>query len=297
MSRQAWTIEDVPDQRGRSVIVTGASSGIGRQIARWFAHLGADVVLACRSKARAVQAQNVMSGSVSTAPLDLADLDSVEAFASNYAAKYGRLDVLVNCAGVMWTPLLRTMQGFELQFGTNHLGHFALTGRLLPLLMASAAARITTVTSLAQAQGHIDFNDLNWHHRRYSRTGAYGQSKLANMMFVRELASRLSVAGSNVTATAAHPGWTATNLTRHSPAVLRWANPVLGMPVGIGALSTMRAATDSAAQSGSYWGPSNLLGVRGRPGPARIPRAAIEKSAAERLWAESERLTKVNYLW
>ncbi|WP_189227579.1 oxidoreductase [Saccharothrix coeruleofusca] len=295
-----WTADDIPSQQGRSVIVTGANTGLGFQAAAMFAAKGADVVLACRDEAKAESAvarimERLPVGSVRAARLDLADLDSVRAFADDFANRQDRLDVLVNNGGVMWPPLSRTAQGFEVQFGTNHLGHFALTGRLLPLLLRTPAARVTTVTSLAQVTGRIDFEDMHWYERRYSTGAAYAQSKLANMMFALELDRKLRAVGSHVVSTASHPGWTFTDLTRHSPAVLRRASPFIGMPPEVGALTTMRAATDPDAPGGSYWGPARLFGTKGHPAPARIPRRARDIVAAARLWAESTRLTGVRY--
>ncbi|SDG48481.1 NAD(P)-dependent dehydrogenase, short-chain alcohol dehydrogenase family [Lentzea fradiae] len=297
MSRQ-WSAADVPRQDGRTVVVTGANSGLGFAAAAMFAAKGADVVLACRSEAKAEAAVlriGHQAGSVRAAVLDLADLGSVRRFADEFREQHDRLDVLVNNAGVMWSPLTRTAQGFEVQFGTNHLGHFALTGHLLPLLLRTPGARVTTATSLAQGTGKIDFDDLNWHTRKYSTTAAYAQSKLANMMFTLELGRRLRAAGSAVVATASHPGWTATELTRHSPGVLRKVSPLIGMPPGKGVLPTMRAATDPAAPNGSCWGPAHLFETKGHPEPARVPRRAQDAAVAGRLWEESTRLTEVRY--
>ncbi|MFL4909492.1 oxidoreductase [Streptomyces sp. MMS24-I2-30] len=298
----SWTLGDVPDQHGRSVIITGGSTGLGFQTASMFADKGADVLIACRDAANAAAAVDQIrarrpAGTVRAGSLDLANLDSVQEFAREVLAGQERLDVLVNNAGVMWTPLARTKQDFELQFGTNHLGHFALTGLLLPLLLRTPNARVTTVTSLAQTQGRIDFADLNWHTRPYSTGAAYGQSKLANMMFVLELDRRLRAATLALTATASHPGWASTELTRHSPALLQQVSPWLGMRPDKGALTTMRAATDADAPSGSYWGPRHFFETKGHPGPARIIRRARDTAVAARLWDESTRLTGVEYHW
>ncbi|MFD8096133.1 oxidoreductase [Streptomyces malaysiensis] len=296
----SWTLHDVPDQRGRSVIITGGNTGLGFQTASMFADKGADVLIACRDAARAAAAVDRIRargprGTVRAGSLDLADLDSVRAFAHEVLAGQERLDALVNNAAVMWTPLARTKQGFESQFGTNHLGHFALTGHLLPLLLRTPGARVTTVTSLAQTQGRIDFEDLNWRTRPYSTGAAYGQSKLANMLFVLELDRRLRAAALDLTVTASHPGWTSTELTRHSPAFLQRVSRWIGMRPDKGALTTMRAATDPGAPGGSYWGPRRLFGTKGHPGPARIIRRAQDTAVAARLWAESTRLTGVGF--
>ncbi|MEU3183875.1 oxidoreductase [Streptomyces sp. NPDC006923] len=300
VSVSAWTFSDIPDQTGRTVVVTGANTGIGREAATMFARKGAHVVLACRDPRKGDDAVKRIralrpSGSVRADLLDLADLDSVGAFAEAFRAGHDRLDVLINNAGVMWSPLSRTKQGFELQFGTNHLGHFALTGQLLPLLLRTPGARVTTMSSLAQKFGRIDFDDLDWRRRSYSSGAAYNQSKLANMMFVLELQRRLEASGSAMVVTAAHPGWTSSELTRHSHSVIRRVSPVVGLKPEIGTLGLMRAATDPTASSGSYWGPGRFFETRGYPSSARISRRAEDITVAARLWEESSVLTGVAY--
>jgi NAD(P)-dependent dehydrogenase (short-subunit alcohol dehydrogenase family) len=292
-----WTFADVPDQTGRVAVVTGANSGIGFETARMLALRGAEVILACRNQAKGAEAvarilQLSPPGRVSVAELDLADLTSVAAFA-RFASGRERLDLLIDNAGVMVPPLGRTKQGFELQFGTNHLGHFALTLHLLPLLSRTSGSRVVVVSSSAQNIGRLDFDDLNWDRRPYVAWLAYGQSKLANMMFALELARRLPLAGSRVRVTAAHPGWTATDLQRTSP-FAAFFNPLLAMRPADGAMPTMRAATDPDAASGSYWGPSGIFEMKGPPVPARIPSRAADESAASRLFDVSEKLTSVS---
>jgi NAD(P)-dependent dehydrogenase (short-subunit alcohol dehydrogenase family) len=293
----AWTFHDLPDQSGRTAIVTGANTGIGLETARMLALRGADVVLACRSPARGqaalarIQAE-APAARVSLAALDLSDLESVAAFAADFTASHDRLDLLINNAGVMVPPLSRTAQGFELQFGTNHLGHFALTGRLLPLVLRTPGARVVTVSSGAHHGGRIDFDDLQWDRRRYSPWRAYCQSKLANLLFAQELQRRLAAAGSGVLSTAAHPGWTATDLQR-TAGVVRLLNPLFAMKPEGGALPTLRAATDPAAPGGSYWGPSRFFEMNGPPKPARINARARDAAVAARLWDTSEALTGV----
>ena len=294
-----WTFADIPDQTGRTVIVTGANSGIGLETARMLALKGASVVLACRNLEKGNAAvERVQSdrprGRVTLAALDLSDLESVATFAAAFAASHERLDLLVANAGVMVPPFGRTKQGFELQIGTNHLGHFALLGRLLPLVLRTADARIVVVSSAAQNIGRIDRDDLNWERRPYSAWAAYGQSKLANQLFALELHRRLSAIGSRVRVTSAHPGFTATDLQRTSPAS-RLFNPIFGMKPADGALPTLRAATDPAAASGSYWGPRGLFGLRGPPAPARISASAQDPSTAAWLWDESAKLTGVAF--
>jgi NAD(P)-dependent dehydrogenase (short-subunit alcohol dehydrogenase family) len=295
----AWTFNNIPDQTGRTAIVTGANSGIGLETARMLALKGARVVLACRNpeKGEAALARihaEKPAGTATLAALDLSDLDSVAAFARGFAEKHDRLDLLINNAGVMVPPLTRTKQGFELQMGTNHLGHFALAGHLLPLVQKTAGGRVVIVSSTAARFGRIDFDDLNWERRAYSPARAYGQSKLANSLFALELSRRLSAAGSDVRATASHPGWTATDLQRTAGAA-RFFNPIFAMKPADGALPTLRAATDPAAATGSYWGPSGIFELSGPPVPAHILPAAKDEAVAARLWEVSEKLTGVSF--
>jgi NAD(P)-dependent dehydrogenase (short-subunit alcohol dehydrogenase family) len=296
---KAWTFADVPDQTGRVAIVTGANSGIGYETARMLALRGADVTLACRSvekgeAARARIAAEKPAGKVSVQALDLSDLESVARFAAAFAASHTRLDLLINNAGVMVPPFSRTKQGFELQFGTNQIGHFALTARLLPLIERTPNARIVVVSSTAQNFGHIDFDDLNWEQRKYGAWKAYGQSKLANMMFALELQRRLTAAGSSVRVTAAHPGWTATDLQR-TAGMARFFNPIFAMKPADGALPTMRAATDPNAEPGSYWGPGRFFGMSGPPVPAKANRRAHDDAAAARLFDVCEKLSGASF--
>ena len=215
--------------------------------------------------------------------------------AATYARIFTRLDILICNAGVMVPPYGQTKQGFELQFGTNHLGHFALIGRLMPVLIASGSARVVVVSSLAAHFGHIDFDDLQWQRRRYAKWPAYGQSKLANLVFALELARRLAAAESVVSALAAHPGGAVTNLQRN----LRWLrglsrNPLIAGSALQGAQPSLRAATDSSAHNGSYWGPSGWMGLRGSPAELRIPARALNSATADRLWSVSEALSGVS---
>jgi NAD(P)-dependent dehydrogenase (short-subunit alcohol dehydrogenase family) len=295
----AWTFDDIPDQAGRLAVVTGANTGIGYETARMLAARGADVVLACRDAGKAAAARDRIlaerpRGRVTVQPLDLSELASVAAFARDLSATTTRLDLLINNAGVMVPPLSRTEQGFELQLGTNHLGHFALTARLMPLLERTPGARVVVVASSAQRAGSIAFDDLQWERRSYNAWRAYGQSKLANMLFALELERRLTAQGSRVRVTAAHPGWTATDLQRQAPLV-RWLSRLLAMKPADGALPTLRAATDPDAAGGSYWGPSGPFELVGPPVPARIPRRARDEGVSARLFDESERLVGVTF--
>jgi NAD(P)-dependent dehydrogenase (short-subunit alcohol dehydrogenase family) len=294
-----WTEQDIGDLNGKVAVVTGANSGIGLETARALAGHGATVVLACRSEAKANAAADEIRNSVPTADLhvlrlDLSDLEQIETFAENFLGRFDRLDLLINNAGVMMPPPSKTQQGYELQFGVNHLGHFALTGRLLPRLLSTPGARVVNVSSLAHRNGKIAFDDLDWTSRSYNRLASYGQSKLANLLFTFELERRLADAGVDVIATAAHPGWTATNLQQHTP-LFRWLNPLLAMDPAQGALPTLRAAVDPDAGSGDYYGPHGFMEARGFPKKVGTTRAARDAAVAEKLWNVSVKRTGVDY--
>ena len=297
MSR--WNFDSIPNQSGRVAIVTGSNTGIGFETARALARKGAQVILACRNlhngqdAAGRVQNESPIA-TVEAQPLDLSDLGSVRAFASAFSGAHERLDLLVNNAGVMIPPFGRTKQGFELQFGTNHLGHFALTGFLLPLLLATPSSRVVVVYSVAHRTGRIDFDDLNYERRPYRAWQAYSQSKLANVLFALELGRHLQPARTSPIVTAAHPGWTATDLQR-TAAAMRFFNPLFAMDAADGALPTLRAATDPAAPPGSHWAPSRFFELNGPPVPGRITAAGQDRNVAARLWEVSEELTGVRY--
>jgi len=290
----AFSAADIPDLSGKTVIVTGASSGIGRTAAAALARAGAHVVLAVRDQGRGEAAAATMTGATEVRVLDLASLDSVRLFA---AAWEGEIDLLVNNAGVMIPPLTRTADGFELQFGTNHLGHFALTNLLLP----HVTGRVVTVSSSVHQIGAIDFDDLNWERKRYRPWRAYGQSKLANLLFTSELQRRLRQAGSAVKATAAHPGYAATNLQSHSGSqvtgfAMTLANQLVAQDAASGALPTLYAAV-AGIPGDSFAGPSGPLGLglRGAPRLVRRSAAARDAEVARRLWTASETLTDVSF--
>ena len=285
------TAADVPPQAGRTVVVTGANSGLGLATARELARAGARVVLAVRDPSRGEQAAATLVGEVEVRRLDLADLASVRAFAAQWT---GDLDVLVNNAGIMMVPPGVTADGFELQFGTNHLGHFALTALLLP----HVTDRVVTVASLMHRHGQIDLDDLNWERRPYSPSGAYGQSKLANLLFTLELQNRLSASGSRVRALAAHPGWAATNLqgrtgNRLADRAALLANRVVAQSDVSGALPILAAATRDLP-GGSYLGPSGLQELRGTPTLVGRTPAASDPDLAHRLWTASAALTGID---
>lgn len=300
--RQGWGTADVPDRSGTVAVVTGASSGIGLHLAEELARRGAHVVLAVRDPERGAAAvarvrEGVPGAVLSVQELDLADLASVRAGAKELGARFSRLDLLVNNAGVMWTDRARTPDGHELQFATNHLGHFALTGLLLDSLRAAPGARVVTISSYLHRLGRVDFTDLDAEHR-YSRYRAYNQSKLANLMFALELHRRLAGSGSGVLSLAAHPGLAATGLGRDFPAPVRRLGPVFAplflQPAAMGMLPGLRAATDPGARGGQFYGPLGMTQTRGAPGLVRPGRAARDPEVRRRLWEESERLTGVH---
>ena len=287
-----FSTADIPDMTGRSVIVTGANSGIGRAAARTLAASGARVVLAVRDVDKGRAAAASMPGKTEVRPLDLARLDSVRDFVAGWE---GGVDVLINNAGVMVPPLSRTAEGFELQFGTNHLGHFALTN----LLLERVGGRVVTVSSNGHRMGSIDFDDLNWERKPYRAWRAYGQSKLANLLFTAELQRRLTAVGSPVLATAAHPGYAATNLQFHSgrrslDLLSAVGNHLLAQDENGGALPTLYAAV-AEVPGNSFAGPGGFLEQRGAPKLVGRSSAAQDAATAARLWEVSEQLTDAHF--
>ena len=295
-----WTSGDVPGQQGRLAVVTGANTGLGFETARILAARGASVVLAVRDtdkgKAAAARIAGTAPGAtVTVQPLDLTCLESVRAAAGELRARHPAIDLLINNAGVMFPPKQTTVDGFELQFGTNHLGHFALTGLLLEQMLPVPGSRVVTVSSLAhRVRARINFDDLQGE-RSYSRVGAYGQSKLANLMFTYELARRLSGAGATI-AVAAHPGLASTELARYTPAIVAFFYVrVMTQKAAMGVLPVLRAATDPGVAGGQYYGPGGLLGTRGYPTLARSSRQSRDTAIQRRLWTVSEELTGVTF--
>jgi NAD(P)-dependent dehydrogenase (short-subunit alcohol dehydrogenase family) len=287
-----WTTNDMPSQRGRRVVVTGANSGLGKVTAAELAAAGADVVLACRDVRKGEDAAATMTGQVAVRRLDLADLASVRAF----AADTGEIDLLVNNAGVMAVPYATTADGFELQIGTNHLGHFALTGLLLPRIRD----RVVTVSSPAHRLGTVDLDDLNWERRPYRTWHAYAQAKLANLLFTYELQRRLEATGSTVRSVAAHPGYSRTEISAHyARPPLSWLMALgdrigAAQPASMGALTTLYAATMDIP-GGTYIGPNWPGEMRGYPRPVRSSVRSHDAEAARRLWELSEQLTGVTF--
>jgi NAD(P)-dependent dehydrogenase (short-subunit alcohol dehydrogenase family) len=305
---KAWTTNDLPDLSGKRIVVTGGNSGIGFQAAGEFARKGASVVLACRSieKARAAATQITAAHphtAVEVMELDLSILESVRNFARTFRAKHRNLHVLCNNAGVMALPHRRTANGFEMQFGTNHLGHFALTGLLLEPLLRTEGARVVTVSSSAHRMGRIQFDDLQWE-RSYSEWLAYGQSKLANLLFTFELHRRAKRAGANMISVACHPGYAATNLqaagTRMQgfwmlETAMDFANQLFAQSAAMGALPLLYAAAASDVGGGDYIGPDGLGELRGHPIKVSCSADARDPATARRLWDISEQLTGVRF--
>jgi len=298
-----WTAGLMPSQAGKTAVVTGANSGLGLETSVALAQAGARLVMACRDPRKAAAAleqvqQRVPQGRVELMSLDLASLASVRRFAEEFQARHGRLDLLINNAGIMGVPLSRTVDGFESQIGTNHLGHFALTGLLMDRLIATPGARIITVGSMGHwnARG-LNLDDLNFEHAPYAPFAAYCKSKLANLLFVLELSRRLAARNSSVVAAAAHPGGADTNIKpQPNPIVKAIALRFFVNTAGQGALPTLYAATAPEVRGNDYFGPDGLLGMRGYPAPARRHRAARDAATARRLWELSEWLTGVRYL-
>ena len=295
---ERWTDEHVPDQSGRVAVVTGATSGLGYETARVLAQHGASVVLAVRDVEKGKQAASRIGGDVSVQALDLTSLASVRSAAADLRAAHPRLDLLINNAGVMYTPRQTTADGFELHLGTNHLGHFALTGLLLDRLLPTPGSRVVTVASTAhRLRADIHFDDLQWE-RSYSRVGAYGQSKLANLMFTYALQRRLASHGTTV-AVAAHPGISRTELLRAAPAAMqlivgRIAGPFF-QSAAMGALPTVRAATDPHVVGGQYYGPGGRREISGHPTVVSSSPQSHDEAVQERLWTVSEQLTGVTF--
>jgi len=297
-----WTTADIPDQTGRTAIITGANTGLGYETAVALAGQGARVVLAVRNLDKGKQAATRIAeahpgATVELQELDLTSLASIRAAAEQLRADHDRIDLLINNAGVMWTPKSTTADGFELQFGTNHLGHFALTGLLLDRLQPVPGSRVVTVSSIGhRLRAAIHFDDLQWEHS-YNRVGAYGQSKLANLLFTYELQRRLAPRGTTA-AVAAHPGGSRTELTRNVPRLVAAVNAVLEplyQGADRGALPTLRAATDPGVHGGQYYGPGGIGELRGYPKVVPSSDQSHDLKLQRRLWEVSEDLTGVVY--
>jgi len=308
MQKKKWTLDQMPRQEGKTAVVTGANSGLGFHTARALALKGAKVIMACRDMEKGESARKLlMEEGVLVEPvlweLDLASLESVRKFASKFSASEGRLDLLINNAGLMAIPYNRTRDGFEMQFGVNHLGHFALTARLWPGLSATDGSRVVQVSSLAHLMGRIRFEDIHWE-RAYKKWAAYGMSKLANLLFVRELASRLKESGGRVTVAGAHPGYADTELQGKGARMkgnklgvvsMNLINKIVAQSAARGALPSLYAATAGGVEQGDYFGPGGMLKLHGWPVPESPGRKGLNDQVARRLWEVSESLTGIDF--
>ncbi|MCR9159618.1 MAG: oxidoreductase [Nannocystaceae bacterium] len=304
----SWTEANIPELTGKTVVVTGANSGLGLETTRLLAGRGAHVIMACRTAAKAEAALDELRGQMPSASLefralDLAELASIRAFGDAVRSEHDTLDVLVNNAGVMALPRRETADGFEMQLGTNHLGHFALTSVLMPLLMATPAARVVTVSSLMHHLGSMRFDDLHGR-RSYDKWRAYNQSKLANLLFCYELDRRLRVADADVCSVAAHPGYSATNLQGVGPQLAgsklaerfyAFTNKVVAQPAHMGAMPSVFAAVGEPVTGGGFYGPEGVGQVRGYPVRVESSRASHDEVAAQRLWMMSIEATGETY--
>ncbi len=302
-NQQQWTADNITDLSGKTIIVTGANSGIGFEAAKVFAAKGAQVIIAARNLDKAQAAQRELRGSSEVMPLDLASLTSVRAFAAAFKSKHDKLDILVNNAGVMAIPRRLTQDGFEMQFGTNHLGHFALTGLLLEPLLAAEQSRVVTVSSDAHTSGTMRWDDLTWEHG-YSEWSAYGMSKLANLLFAYELQRKFTAAGVDAISVACHPGYAATNLQSIEPErflmrllsiALQLANRFMAQSAEMGSLPTLYAALANGVNGCDYIGPDR--GMRGYPTKVESNDKSHNQADAAKLWGISEQLTGVTYPW
>ena len=299
MTNEKWTTENIPNQKGRVAIVTGSSSGIGYETARVLAEKQVTVIIAVRNLEKGNKAADKIKSEVKNADLrvlelDLASLESVKNFAESFKKNYLQLDLLINNAGVMIPPYSKTADGFELQFGTNHLGHFALTGQLLELLINTKDARIVNVSSSAHKTGNINFDDLTWEKRNYSGWKAYGDSKIANIYFTRELDKKLKENNLGLITTASHPGWTATELQRNS-GIVEFLNGFFAQDISMGALPTLRAAIEERLKGAEYFGPNGFMELRGYPVQVETNKLSKDEAIAKKLWEVSEELTGVKF--
>lgn len=299
MSNKNWNSHNIPDQKGKVVIITGATSGLGKEAAKVFAEKGATVIMPVRN---AEKAKSVLEEILKLNPnakivirsLDLSSLNSIKLFADDFLKSYNHLDILINNAGIMYCPYSKTQDGFEVQMGTNHLGPYALTANLMPLLVKTANSRIVNTASLAHLTGNIDFEDINWENRKYKTMQAYADSKIANLYFHYELVKKLKGQNNAPLVIAAHPGWTKTELDRHI-GIVGIISSIIGQKAEKGVLPTLRAATDPDAISGDYFGPDGFREMRGNPVKVKSNAMSLNAQKAEQLWTLSEKLTGIKY--
>lgn len=299
MAKSGWDAKDIPNQRGKVAVVTGATSGLGKEATRVLAQKNATVIMAVRNTRKGEEVASIIrdefpKADILVQELDLASLNSIKSFSEKLAKSQNCVDILINNAGVMMCPFSKTEDGFEIQMGVNHFGHFALTGRLMHLLNESESGRIVATSSIGHRSGNIDFDDINWAKRSYNTSKAYGDSKLANLYFTYELSRKLNAKANVPIVTAAHPGWTSTDLQRHS-LFFRILNPIFSQNVASGTLPTFRAATDPTAQSGEYFGPSGFQEMKGHPVVVKSNELSHNTENAKKLWRLSEELTGVSF--
>jgi NAD(P)-dependent dehydrogenase (short-subunit alcohol dehydrogenase family) len=297
VAKDRWTTNNISDLTGQTAIITGSNTGLGKETATILAGKNANVMLAVRNIIKgedaALEIKNQFPQShIKVMELDLSSLKSVKIFANNILKEYKQINYLINNAGVMVPPYSKTEDGFELQFGTNHLGHFALTGHLLSLLKATSGSRIVNVSSMMHNSGNLNFDDLNWEKRDYNASSSYADSKIANLYFTYELARKLKKYDLKVTA--AHPGWTATDLQRYS-GLFSFFNPFFAQKPAMGALPTLRAAIDPAALSGDFFGPDGFKEIKGYPVKVESNELSHDENIAAKLWLVSEELTGVKF--
>jgi NAD(P)-dependent dehydrogenase (short-subunit alcohol dehydrogenase family) len=299
MSNKKWNTQNIPDQNSKIVIITGATSGLGKEAAKVFAAKGATVIMPVRNAAKA---KSVLEEILKLNPnsqiviknLDLSSLNSIKLFANDFLKSFNQLDILINNAGIMYCPYSQTQDGFEMQMGTNHLGPYALTAQLMPLLVKTPNSRIVNTASLAHLTGNINFDDINWENRKYKTMQAYADSKIANLYFHYELAKKLKGQDNAPLVVAAHPGWTKTELDRHI-GIVGIISSIIGQKVEKGVLPTLRAATDPDAISGDYFGPDGFREMRGNPIKVKSNAMSLDAQKAQQLWTLSEKLTSIKY--
>lgn len=299
MSNKNWNIQNIPDQNGKVVIITGTTSGLGKEAAKIFAEKGATVIMPVRNTEKAKMVyQEIMrinpNAKIDLRKLDLSSLKSIQVFSDEMNKEYDQLDILINNAGIMYCPYSKTEDGFEMQMGTNHLGPYALTAQLMPLLIKTANSRIINTASIAHWTGNIDFEDINWEKRKYKTTQAYADSKIANLYFHYQLVKKLKDQKNAPLVIAAHPGWTKTELDRHI-GIVGILSSIIGQKVEMGVLPTLRAAIDEDAVSGDYFGPNGFMEMRGYPIKVKANAMANNTEKAEKLWLLSEKLTGIKY--
>jgi len=299
MTTKKWNSQNIPDQKGKTILITGATSGLGKEATKVLAIKNATVIMAVRNIQKAEIVANEIrieypNAKIDIRNLDLSSLDSIKTFAKEILANYEKLDILINNAGVMMCPYSKTKDGFEMQMGTNHFGHFALTGLLMPVLIKTKNSRIVVTSSIGHKQGNIDFTDINWEKRNYKTQKAYADSKLANLYFAYELERRYKDNPDAPTVTASHPGWTKTELDRHS-GMASFLGNIVAQTVQMGTLPTLRAATEASVKSGDYFGPSGFMEMRGHPVLVQSNKMSHNKENSKTLWSLSEKLTGVKY--